>query len=280
MKAAISILTALTAGLVLAEEPTPDQTVPYKETPQGELKLHIFNPEGLQKGQKRPAVIFFFGGGWNGGSPSQFYPQAEYLADRGMVAVCAEYRTKKGHGTDPRACVMDAKSAIRWMRSKSNQLRIDPNRLAAGGGSAGGHLAAAAATLSKFDEPDEDSSVSCVPNALILFNPVYDNSADGYGYDRVKEYWEDFSPMQNLKKGLPPTIVFAGSNDHLLPVPTVEAFQAKMKANGDRSELFVYDGMPHGFFNQSKKTNRYAETLAETDKFLVSLGWLKAPQDK
>ncbi len=275
MKTATLIFAVLAAGTVLGAELAPDRTVPYKETPQGELKLHIFNPDGLQKGQNRPAVVFFFGGGWTGGTPDHFYPQAAYLADRGMVAVCAEYRTKKGHGTDPRASVMDAKSALRWMRSKSKRLGIDPNRLAAGGGSAGGHLAAAAATLGKFSEPDEDPGVSCIPNALILFNPVYDNSENGYGYDRVKDYWEDFSPLHNIAKGMPPTIVFLGTEDKLVPVAAAEAFQAKMKANGDRSELLIYEGMPHGFFNQSKKNNKYAETVAEMDRFLVSLGWLE-----
>ncbi|WP_372794545.1 alpha/beta hydrolase [Pontiella sp.] len=281
MKAAVFSLIALLAGTVLAEDLKPDRTVPYKETPQGELKLHIFNPKGLKKDQERPAVIFFFGGGWNGGSPSQFYPQARHLADRGMVAICAEYRTKKKHGTDPRACVMDAKSAMRWVRRRAGKLGIDPRRLAAGGGSAGGHLAAATATLSEFNEPDEDTAVSCVPNALILFNPVYDNSTAGYGHDRVKDFWADFSPMHNLKKGTPPAIVFLGSEDHLIPVATAEEFQARMKKNGDRSELYIYEKMGHGFFNPSeKKANRYKETEAQMDQFLESLGWLKKTQQK
>jgi len=197
-----------------------------------------------------------------------------------MVAICAEYRTKKEHGTDPRVCVMDAKSALRWIRSTAPNLGIDPDRVAAGGGSAGGHLAAATATLIDFNEPDEDPSVSCIPNALILFNPVYDNSEIGYGYERVKSYWQDFSPMHNLKNGTPPTIVFLGSEDKYIPVTTAKEFQARMKKNGDRSELVVYDQMKHGFFNQSKNDNRYKETLAAMDQFLVSLGWLKAPKAK
>jgi acetyl esterase/lipase len=266
------IFSLLLAISIRAEDkPQPDKTIPFKETPQGELRLHIFNPPGIEKGQKRPAIIFFFGGGWNSGSPEQFYGQAGYLAKRGMVAIAAEYRTRKSHSTDPRACVMDAKSAMRWVRKRAHRFGIDPNRIAAGGGSAGGHLAAATATLTAFDEPDEDVEISCKPQALILFNPVFDNSEAGYGYDRVKDYWQDFSPMNNLYKGLPPTIIFLGTNDDLIPVATAKEYQRIMKENGDRCELVLYKDQPHGFFNTAK----YKETVAEMDKFLVSLGWLK-----
>ncbi|MDZ8119990.1 alpha/beta hydrolase [Pontiella agarivorans] len=279
MKLMVTLLLLSTAFSALADPLKPNNIVPFKETPQGELRLHFFNPAGLNKNNKRPAIIFYFGGGWHSGSPSQFYPQAKHLADRGMVAICAEYRIKKTHSTDPRACVMDAKSAMRWVRQRAKNLGIDPNRIAAGGGSAGGHLAAATATLSWFDEPGEDSSVSCVPNALVLFNPVYDNSENGYGHDRVSKYWKEFSPLHKLKPGMPPTIVFLGTNDNLIPVETAEKFQKIMKDNGDRSELVLYKDMPHGFFNPDKENNRYKETLAETDAFLVSLKWLK-PQKK
>ena len=269
MKKLILFLTLLT-GAVCAI-PKPDQTVPYKETPQGELRLHIFKPAGLKAGQKRPAVVFYFGGGWNGGSPKQFYPQARYLADRGLVAIAAEYRTKKGHGTDPRACVMDAKSAMRWVRTHAHKYGIDPHRIAAAGGSAGGHLAASTATLEMFNEPDDNTSISCKPEALILFNPVFDTSEKGYGYDRVSDYWNDFSPMHNLKKGLPPTIIFLGTKDSLIPVATAQEYKKRMETNGNRCDLHLYQDQPHGFFNKAK----YNETVAETDQFLVSLGWLK-----
>jgi acetyl esterase/lipase len=218
--------------------------------------------------------VFFFGGGWKGGTITHFYPQAEHLSKRGMVAIAVEYRTKTGHGTDPRACVMDAKSAMRWVRSHAKELGIDPNRIAAGGGSAGGHMAAATATLTKFDEPGEDTSVSCIPQALVLFNPVFDNSEKGYGYERVKAYWKDFSPMHNLKKGMPPTVVFLGTKDKLIPVSTAEEFKKIMESNGDRCDLHLYEGQPHGFFKDAK----FKETLAEMDNFLVSIGWLKPEQ--
>lgn len=248
----------------------PSETKIFKKTPQGELKLHFFFPEGHQSSDKTPAIIFFFGGGWVGGSPSQFYPQSQHLAKRGMVAVCAEYRVSKQHKTTPRECVQDGKSAMRWVRSHAGELGIDPDRIAAGGGSAGGHVAAATATVKGFDEPGEDTGVSAVPAALVLFNPVYDNGPDGYGHDRVKDYWREFSPLHNIDQTTPPAIVFLGTEDKLIPVATGKAFQKKMKDLGLRSELILYEGQPHGFFNKSK----YTETLESADEFLTSLGYL------
>jgi len=259
----------------------PDKKVPYKTVTakdggKDELELHIFEPEGHKPGDKTPAIVFFFGGGWMGGTPEHFYPQSRHLASRGMVAICAEYRTAKSHGTSPQECVKDGKSAIRWIRKNASKLAIDPNKLAAGGGSAGGHVAAACGSVKGFNEPGEDTSISCVPNALVLFNPVYDNSTKGYGYDRVKDYWQQFSPMHNIKKSTPPTIVFLGTKDKLIPVETAKKYKELMEKAGVRNDLHIYEGQKHGFFNKIK----YKETLQQADKFLVSLGYLKEPEHR
>lgn len=256
----------------------PNETVVYKtaKNEAGEnidLQLHIFTPEEHQKSDKRPAIVFFFGGGWIGGSPNQFYPHCAYLASRGMVAISAEYRVKSRHSTSPKACVKDGKSAVRWIRAHADELGIDPDQLVAGGGSAGGHVAAATATVTKFDEDGEDVSVSCRPNALVLFNPVYDNSAEGYGYDRVAEYWQDISPMHNIDSDTPPTIVFLGTQDKLIPVSTAEKYKQLMAEQGGRCDLHVYEGEAHGFFNYKNYEN-YVTTVTEMDKFLAALGYI------
>lgn len=278
-KTIFALLLFISVDFVFAEEKMePDQIVVYKTVPtdsieQTELKLHIFMPEGEAHNDKRPSIVFFFGGGWNGGSPSQFYPHSHYLASRGMVAISAEYRVKTRHGTSPQACVQDGKSAIRWIRAHAEELGIDPEKLVAGGGSAGGHVAAATATLDKFDEEGEDLSIDCRPQALVLFNPVYDNSAEGYGYDRVKDYWEDFSPMHNIDEKTPPTIVFLGNQDKLIPTATAEKYKKLMEDKGGRCDLHIYEGEGHGFFNYKNYEN-YVATVIEMDKFLVSLGYL------
>lgn len=269
------VITTLIWGLLAmdlsAVAATPDKQVTYKNVGDVRLKLHIFNPDGHKATDKRPAIVFFFGGGWNGGSPKQFYPQSEYLASRGMVAISAEYRVKRVHGTPPSSCVTDGKSAMRWVRKHAAALGIDPKKIAAGGGSAGGHVAAATALVSGFDEEGEDLSVSCVPAALVLFNPVFDNGPGGYGHDRVKAYWQAFSPLHNIKKGAPPSTVFLGDKDNLIPVITAKTYKKQMEAVGSRCDLHIYEGQGHGFFNKK----RYKETVTAADRFLASLGYLK-----
>lgn len=250
----------------------PDKLLEYKKVGDVSLKLHAFFPGDHKTTDQRAAIVFFFGGGWNGGTPSQFYKQSRYLASRGLVAFCAEYRTKSKHQTPPKVCVQDGKSAIRFVRSHAKEFGVDPKRIAAGGGSAGGHVAAATATVKGFDETTDSLDVNPRPNALVLFNPVYDNSEKGYGYDRVKEYWKEFSPMHNLSQDTPPTIVFLGTNDKLIPVATGKSFQKQMKELGCRSDLHLYDGQPHGFFNRGEP---FVDTVEKMDEFLVSLKYLE-----
>jgi acetyl esterase/lipase len=97
----------MAVGSVFAK-PQPDQAIEYKSVGDVSLNLHVFYPEGHSPEDQRPAIVFFFGGGWFGGTPSQFYNQSEYFASRGMVAISAEYRTQKGHQTTPQECVKDA----------------------------------------------------------------------------------------------------------------------------------------------------------------------------
>ncbi|MDC1490331.1 alpha/beta hydrolase [bacterium] len=271
-----ALLFCLSFGLFYpawGEEPIREL---YKEVGGHDLYLHVFYPPGHQpRTDRRPAMIFFFGGGWVGGSPTQFYPQCQHLAKRGMVAVSAEYRIKSKHKTTPFECVEDGKSALRWVRANADELGVDPQRIGAGGGSAGGHVAVAIATINGLNDPQDDLSVSSRPDALVLFNPVYDNGPKGFGYKKIGARFKEISPMHNLAKGMPPTIVFLGDEDKLIPVKTAGKFRDQMQQLGNRSELVVYPGQSHGFFNQGKPGGGYLKTLQEMDKFLNSLGWLE-----
>ncbi len=169
---------------------------------------------------------------------------------------------------------MDGKSAVRWIRQYATELGIDPERIAAGGGSAGGQVAAATGTITGFEEEGEDLTVASRPNALVLFNPVFDNGPGGYGHDRVEEYWREFSPMHNIGEETPPTIVFLGTQDHHIPVATALEYKRRMEEHGRRCDLHLYEGQPHGFFNYNQRDN-YLKTVIEMDRFLASLGYLE-----
>jgi acetyl esterase/lipase len=253
-----------------------DKIITYKKADSTSLNLYIFYPEDFEEGEKRPAIAFYFGGGWQGGHVSQFYAQSEYLTSRGMVAICVQYRIGR-HGYKPWQCVEDAKSAIRYIRKHANQLGVDPNKLAAAGGSAGGHLAAATATIKAFDCKNDDLLFSSVPNALVLFNPVYDNGPNGYGYERVKNYYKKFSPMHNVKGKLPPTLVLIGDKDKHTSVETTMLYEQKMKDEGNLCKTIIYKDQKHGFFNmhKSKDATYFIETTKDMDVFLASLNYLK-----
>lgn len=248
----------------------------YKVTARRELFLHVFTPDDAQFPGPRPAIIFFHGGGWVEDDALRFYDQARHLAGKGMVAISADYRIGNVDGTDPRTALSDAISAMRHVEAHAGALRIDPARIAAGGGSAGGQLAAALATTAGFADPAEDPRLPYRPAALMLFNPVIDNGPDGFGHDLVTGYWQDFSPLHNVRPGHPPTLIMLGTRDALIPVATGEAYCGKVRAAGSECRLELYEGQPHAFFNRNRSRLYYAKTLAAMDAFLASLGYLAA----
>ena len=272
------VLAALLFAAVTSDAAEPISRV-YKKIADRELKLNVFNPPDWKASDQRPAIVFFHGGGWVGGSPKQFLKHCEYLSTRGMVAIEADYRhIAKGDKGPPTDCVHDAKSAMRWVRSHAAELGIDAKRIAAGGGSAGGHLAAFVGLVDGLDDPADDLKVSAKANALALFNPVFDNGPEqGWGRERVGNRFKEFSPAHNISADDPPAIVFLGTQDKLIPVAVVERFKANMEKVGVRCEAKFYEGQGHGFFNPGKggKDEFFYQTLLETDKFLTSLGWLK-----
>lgn len=251
------------------------ETLIYKQAGDRKLKLLVDKPEGWSADARLPAVVFFFGGGWVGGTPEQFRRHSAYLATRGMVGIRVEYRTiPKGDDGPPMVCCADAKSAMRYVRGHAAELGIDPDRIAGAGGSAGGHLAAFTALVDGHDDKQDDLKISCKPNALVLFNPVFNNGPGEWGNERVGKRYKEFSPAHHITKSAPPTTVFLGDKDNLLPVKTVKDYQSQMEKLGIRCEVHVYPGAAHGFFNNPPY---YQQTMIEADKFLASLGWIKGP---
>ena len=100
------------------------------------LKLDLYQPRGLRKNV--PAILLIHGGGWKSGNRSIYRPYCIRLAERGYVAATVSYRFS-GVAPYP-AAVQDVKCAVRWMRANAAKLHVDPDRIAALGGSAGGHL--------------------------------------------------------------------------------------------------------------------------------------------
>ncbi|NNM30821.1 MAG: alpha/beta hydrolase, partial [Akkermansiaceae bacterium] len=233
--------------------------------------------------------VFFFGGGWKNGNPRQFEPHCRHLAAKGMVAITADYRVSSRHDVKLEDCVADARSAMRWVRGNAGKLGIDPGRIAAGGGSAGGHLAAAVALMDEFDAAGDDDSVSAEPDAMVLFNPALaiapdEALPDAYNAEigarlrnRSHGPVRKVSPLTFAAKKQAPCIMFFGTADKLLA--GAEAYRKESTAAGNECRIVTYDGQGHGFFNHGKGDNKHYDlTVAEMDRFLEARGFLPAPR--
>lgn len=269
------ISTVFTIG---AQNISPDKKILYKVVDGDSLYLHVFKP----KISKKPtaAIVFFFGGGWVSGSPKQFYQQSDYFASRGMLAISAEYRIKNAHGTTPFDCVEDGKSAIRWVREHAKELNIDPDKIVASGGSAGGHIAISTALIDGLEDSKENLAVSSVPNAVVAYNPVLDTTEKGYGSKKVVGRETEISPSHQVKKDLPPMILFHGKKDTTVPFENATRFNKKMNEIGNDCKLVAVENVGHGFFNsdffrEGGGNKYYNLTIYDTDIFLEKLCYLK-----
>ena len=261
----------------------------YKQVGDTELKLWIYKPETTKANESRPAIVFFFGGGWRSGSPAQFQHHCRYLAKQGMVAITADYRVLQRHETLADRAVADAKSAIRYVRKNADRLGIDPHRIVAAGGSAGGHLAACTDLVKTLDENGEDKNISSRPNAVAMFNPALmiapwgavdfdQENADDIA-TRTGVPPQEISPIHQLTKDAAPSIIFHGRADTTVPYLTVEAYAKEAMRLGNQCELVGYEGEPHGFFNYGRGGNpgpAYLKTLSRLHEFLHQLGYLSA----
>ncbi len=238
----------------------------YRTVDDVQLVIHIFRPRSSSA--PSPAILFYHGGGWNSGDPAQFGEHCKLLADNGMVAMTAEYRVGSRQGVTPWACLEDAAAALSWVRENTERLGVDAVRIAVGGGSAGGHLAACVGVC-----PIREGAPP--PAAMVLFNPLVDVSAP-----RRREHFEDrdwqlASPNANVKAGDPPAIVFHGQADDVVSPLLAEDFARLMTEAGNRCELHLYADAGHGFFNYAQRENGfYDQTVAKMVEFLASMGWI------
>jgi acetyl esterase/lipase len=246
--------------------------IPYKTVGGFSLDAHIFFP-GKHDKQHRPAIVLFHGGSWSQGKPEWVFGSAKRYASKGLVAIAIEYRLYDRHGSTPRECISDAKSALRWVRKNAVQLGVDPNKIIASGFSAGGHLVACAAMLGILDDADEDTTISTVPNATIFSSSCFDPTLDPWFVKEVEQQYEprEVSPNHNVRSGLPPSLVIHGTEDRMCPFRTAEEFAERMRNAGNRCELHRLQGATHFYFFEKKYRD---EAIQSEEKFLASLGFL------
>jgi len=271
----LAVLLLVSCMSCLAAAPTTPFGEPhiYKTVDGHALTLYVNAP--AKHASPMAAVVFFHGGAWTRGTPDAFNSQSAALAQHGAVGIQVQYRllskSDDGNTVSPQICVEDAKSAIRWVRAHATELNIDPDKIVASGGSAGGYMAAYTGLIPGWEAADDPAGVSSVPDAMVLYNPVIDNSTQGYGRQRFGDDYKAHSPIYFASKAAPPMLILSGSEDIHIHPDALRLFQQQLQSAGARCDLVIYPGQEHGFF----KNEPYQEqTTQEMLKFLTSLGYL------
>lgn len=250
----------------------------YKTIDTLNLKIDIFYTDQSFEKDNNSAIVFFHGGGWAFGTPSEFFSTCERYARMGIVTFSVDYRLSIENGVTPHKTIspieslMDAKSAMRWVRENAGKFHVDKNKIVAAGQSAGGHLALSTAMIDDYNEKSDDLQISCCPNAILLFSSCVNTVeawCDRLLADRRTKIWS-ISPAHHIKKGLPPMIEFHGVDDDQVPKWTVQFFESAMKDEGNYFELHIYEGKKHYLGEGTPKYSRYYddEVLKVADDFL------------
>ena len=242
-----------------------EQNLVYSSPGGRDLHLDLFLPtegRGLS-----PAVVYIHGGGWKGGNKNAFRRQAAHMATKGFAGACIEYRLS-GEAKYP-AALQDSKAALGWMRANAAKYRIDPQRIGAAGGSAGGHLVALLGVTGDV-------------KAVAAFNPAVDlvsfgkrapssagNSVAeflGATYAQKPELWAEATPLTHVDKNSAVFLFLHGNADTTVPYQQSLDMLNKLKAAGVEAELFTAEGAAHGFFNRPPW---FEPTLKRMEEFFL-----------
>lgn len=246
-----------------------------------EMHLDLFVPT---KGPcPKPAIVIVHGGGWLKGDKSKFRPLAQALAARGYVSAAIEYRLG-GEAKFP-AAIHDCNAAVRWLRANAKKHSIDPDRIGAVGGSAGGHLVGLMATGSHVKQLQGDGGNSDQSSAIqaavvmagpleLATGPVAEKSRNdpensnsnqwiGKTVDEAPELYKLASATTHITKDAPPILFMTGEFDN--PQRNV-ATRRKLKSLGIPTEIKVYKNGKHGCWNREPW---FSPMVDDVDKFFA-----------
>ena len=223
--------------------PAEPETHTYREAGGQALSAHVFAPV-RPSDEPESAVLLFHGGGWSVGMPEWTFDAARRFAAHGMVAIPVQYRLSEGNVT-PIEALSDVCAAFRWAREHASEFRLDPDRIAGYGVSAGGHLVTSAATVGC---PEVGASAPrSEPDALLLWSPALDMARDGWFERKLqgRATAEAYSPVAHVRPSTPPTSIVQGDADTLTPLSGAEQYCARLVELGGLCDLNVYEGVGH-----------------------------------
>ena len=270
--------------------PFPNQREIYKRVGGGELEARIYYPNNQIPETPRPAAVVIHGGGWTSPGTKHTALHCRYLARRGVVAVNIEYRLAD-RDTDVRIddCLEDCRDALRYVFAEAGRLKIDPNRIAVLGESAGGQLAAMLALTRTAEVTDEPEAKQC-PAVAVLYNPCLDLEALPWmrkhaglapvGVVPEEETWRDrarrLSPIRHVDEGDPPILLIHGTGDSVVPVEQADRFARAVRNAKGTVEYHRMEGWGHAFaLPEIGAESQILETLSLTDAFLAAQGFLE-----
>jgi len=242
--------------------PVPDDVEEIKDIQYGDgdgtpLLLDLYLPRDRK--EPLPGVIFIHGGGWSGGKRSDYRYYTMRVAQMGYAVATVSYRLVP-KAVFP-AAVQDVKCAVRWMRANADKYSINPDRIAAIGGSAGGHLSmmlgyseGVPELEGKGGHQEYSSAVQAVVN---LYGPVditlpehHDNPTllgffGGKRFDEAPDQYRLASPITHLTADAPPTLIIHGTDDLTVPVDQADLLASRLKELGVEYEYLRLEGYPH-----------------------------------
>ncbi len=229
--------------------------------PGGELPLRLYRPTGERP---LPVLLYFFGGGWVLGTIDTADGVSRSLANSsGALVAVVGYRLAPEHPFP--AAIDDCYATVRWVAEHAEEIGADPARLAVGGDSAGGNLAAAVALRARADGPSLAGQLLIYPNTDQLADDQSMRAADDpFLFNRHSVAWyrqhylanpgDAASPLASPLRaeslaGLPPALVITAEYDPLRDQG--EAYARRLADAGVLAELSRYPGMAHGFFTMA-----------------------------
>ncbi len=254
----------------------------YKKVGDRELHMDVFLPAPRMRNGR--GIVLVHGGGWRSGNKSNFYAMANLLAQRGYAVFTPEFRLSP-EAQYP-AGLVDVSDAIAWVKSQASGFHVDRNRIALGGESSGGQMAAllaySAARGTFKSRPEDDTQVSALidlDGVLDFLSPLalqYENAAGaqsvaalwlGGAVEQARDRWQEASAVQYLGENSPPTLVIGSGQPRF--TAGIDQVRDTLRRHGIRCEFFAFETTPHAFWLFEPYLSQVVDRM---DEFLRKTG--------
>ncbi|MCF6223232.1 MAG: alpha/beta hydrolase [Flavobacteriaceae bacterium] len=243
----------------------------YKTIDSIDLKIDIYNKVGHTG--DAPLIIFIHGGSWSGGDKRDYKLYTIPFAQKGYITASVQYRLSNVAKFP--AQLLDVNDAIKFLKKNAADYHIDASKIILVGGSAGGHLVllSAYSNLDQFNKNGADGITAEVQGVVDIYGPT-DFTLEGLRlhssisklmgkvYDEAPEAYEKASPIHYVSKNVPPTLIFHGTLDNLVPVSQSDTLNSKLEAAGVAVSYHRIDGWPHAM-DVSVEINDYLKYYME-----------------